>query len=206
MTSNTSRRIAVPLLVTGEVLQNPETARAVKTALHKFQFTRTMGIQLMTVHTTDADAIAETITAIACARKYGLTVEGVFDDPVNLGEITRRVGKFSREAIRKWSEEVTFPVKRGSTGGDRPSPTYYWADVAQWLLTQKHLDMGENLPDAKTVAAINAHIHGVQDVESIYMHHAVKVATATPFPAVTNWKVVVGTTDVVVFGKTPVHA
>ncbi len=129
-------------------------------ALNDYGWAVVNGITLMTVFS-DGDPVSDCVQALRCARARNIEVVRVFDEQVNHGEIARRVGGFSREAVRKWSQNPSFPLAVGSGGGDRPSPQYRWAEVLQWLEEVKGIEMDEHLPDEKTITAINAHIHHV---------------------------------------------
>lgn len=135
------------------------------------------GIVTMTVFT-DSDVVADATTAIRCARNNGFTVLRVYEDRVNVGGIARRVGNISREAVRKWTLDDTFPPARTADLSARGTELVWdWTDVANWLVEHKNLDVDNDLPTSKQVAAIDAFIQGVHDYTSDGFHLVLRTPT-----------------------------
>ncbi|WP_210503344.1 hypothetical protein [Nocardioides xinjiangensis] len=130
------------------------------------------GTTTMTVHTT-GDVVADTIAAVRCARNAGFNVLRVYEDRPNIGEITRRLGNPSREAVRKWTNDPTFPEHRSTQNNDGArgaSKVWDWAEVVAWLQEHKSLALDEDLPTEQQVTAINAALCGLTDYASDHVH------------------------------------
>lgn len=130
------------------------------------------GTTIMTVHT-DGDVVADTIAAVRCANNAGFKVMRVYEDRPNIGEITRRLGNPSREAVRKWTADPTFPEHRTAQNNDGArgaSKVWDWAEVVAWLQKNKSLLLDEDLPNERQVAEINAALCGVSDYASDDVH------------------------------------
>lgn len=128
------------------------------------------GIPTMTVFT-KGDVVAETLAAVRCAQSAGLTVRHVYEDRVNISDIARRVGNISREAVRKWTTEDTFPQARSAGSNERGSDLrWHWAEVVDWLNEHKSLDLDDDLPSNHQEAEINAMLAGIRDYTSEGFH------------------------------------
>lgn len=130
------------------------------------------GTATMTVFT-ETDTVAETIKVVRCATHAGFNVLRVYEDRVNIGEMTRRLGDFSREAVRKWTADPTFPAHRSvlNDDGQRGATKIWdWADVVAWLQQHKSLALDEALPTEPQIAEINAALCGVRDYASHDTH------------------------------------
>lgn len=149
------------------------------------------GVTTMTVYT-DGDIVNDVTAAIRCATNNGLNVLRVYEDRVTIGAIARRVGNISREAIRKWTLDKTFPAPRSVANSARGTENIYdWAEVARWVVTSRFIPVDTDLPTERQIAAINAFIHGLTDYVSEAIHQ--QVATPTTPGALKDIHVVYGT-------------
>lgn len=114
--------------------------------------------------------VVETVRKIS-NRLPDLRIHGVHRDLVATSDIAARVG-VSREAVRKWSMELEFPPPFDTVGGGTRGATkvWAWADIVRWLYESRGIDMGENLPDAPTVAQIEACLLRVPDSTTVEWH------------------------------------
>jgi len=114
--------------------------------------------------------VVETVRKIS-NRLPGLRVHGVHRDLVATSDIAARVG-VSREAVRKWSMERDFSAPFDTVGGGTRGATkvWEWAEIVRWLYKSRGIDMGENLPDAATIAQIEACLLRVPDSTTVEWH------------------------------------
>jgi hypothetical protein len=165
--------VEVQLHVTDIDLRDPEIHAVIQAHLSDYAWSITSGITTMTVFS-DGDVVADTVHAIRCAQHHGITVLRVYEDRVNVGEIARRIGDFSREAVRKWTADDTFPQPRTALNNDSArgaAMLWDWAEVVTWLQEHKTLALDEHLPTESQVAAINASLAGARDYASDAWHH-----------------------------------
>ncbi|YAL83402.1 helix-turn-helix transcriptional regulator [Dermacoccaceae bacterium W4C1] len=141
--------------------------------LRALAWKKTSNITTMTVFASAGNVVADTIAAVRCAHSAGFTVLRVYEDRTNIGEITRRLGGLSREAVRKWTAEPSFPEPRTAQNNDGArgaSKVWDWAEVANWVQENKGLALDEDLPTEAQVAEINAALCGVTDYASDDVH------------------------------------
>lgn len=153
---------AVRLQVEGVDLDDDLTNELLAEHFPDFLWSSVDGLVTMTVYAPEADVVCHVTDA---ARRVEHVVKGadvrrVHRDLVTQSDIAFRVG-VSREAVRKWthrSGDKPFPAPFDTVGGGdtRPSKVWQWSDVAAWLNDAYYIDMDEHLPDAETVAHIDA--------------------------------------------------
>lgn len=164
--------VEVQLHVTGIDLRDPEVHAVIQTHLSDYAWSLTSGITTMTVFS-DGDVVGDVICAVRCAEHKGITVLRVYEDRVNVGEIARRIGDISREAVRKWTADPTFPQPRTALNNDSArgaAMLWDWSEVVSWLQEHKSLALDEHLPTEEQVAAINAALAGAHDYASDAWH------------------------------------
>lgn len=155
--------VEVQLQIANIDLRDPEIVQAIHDYLSDYSFAKMSGITTMTVFS-EGNVVADVSRAVRCARHCGIAVLGVYEDRVNANDIARRVGGVSREGVRKWTHDPSFPLPRTASDNERGSSHLWdWAEVNVWLKEHKGIDLDEELPTRKQVAAINAHIEGVRD-------------------------------------------
>ncbi|MDP4013431.1 MAG: hypothetical protein U0990_02190 [Candidatus Nanopelagicales bacterium] len=161
---------AITLQVTGIDLSDESVLAVIGEQLSDAMWAETDGIVTMTIFTDKDAPVAEATLAARRVRNRipGAKAIRVYQDLVSVSDIAGRVG-VSREATRKWAKIVTgaaFPTPVGAAGGGERGATrlWEWASVARWLERERGIDMDEDLPDAITVAEINARLAGIPDV------------------------------------------
>ena len=185
--------VEVQLQVAAIDLRDPAIQALIQDHLSDYAWSATSGLITMTVYS-DGDVVADTALAIRCAQLRGIEVLRVCQERVTYGEIARRIGDFSREAVRKWTQATSFPAPRQANSGSARGveQEWDWAEVLQWLKQHKGLDLGEELPTEKQVVEIDAIIHGVHDYASTAWHHV--LAPAAPEGHVTVYRRVAAVT------------
>lgn len=167
--------VQVQLQIANVNLRDPEMAQIIHDNLSDYSFAKMSGITTLTVFS-DGNVVADVSRAVRCARHHGIEVLGVYEDRVNANDVARRIGGVSREGVRKWTLDPTFPLPRTASDNDRGSSHRWdWAEVNAWLKANKGIDLDEELPTRKQVAAINAHIEGVHDYLSAAWHSGLSI-------------------------------
>lgn len=127
----------------------------------EYVFARRNGITTMTVFA-DKKVVAAGIDAIRKVEALApeITVERVYADLVTMPQIGERIG-LTREAIRKWTHQESFPQPLGITnsGARGEAKVWAWAEIVQWMKAHKAYQPALDLPAKDDTAAINAHIH-----------------------------------------------
>lgn len=152
---------AVRFSVTGLDLDDEPTVQLLGEHLADLAWGTSDGCVTMTAFV-DPDRPVD--AAIDACRRLEQTVPGarairVDEELVSTSDIGHRAG-VSREGVRKWSSDPTFPVPRGSVGGGSRGSTkvWSWADVARWVDDHRGLDVDEAFIDGRSVAEINARL------------------------------------------------
>lgn len=125
---------------------------------------RVDGVTTVTVYLEGHDVVPQ-VSELARAIEHALPkvrVTRVHRDLVTQSDIASRVG-VSRQAVRKWTFRQggdVFPTPFGIVGGGdkRPSKVWQWPEIVIWLRRVYHFDLDEELPDAGTVAEIDARL------------------------------------------------
>jgi len=131
----------------------------------EYVFAQRNGTTTMTVFSEkNTKVVADAIDAIKKVEMLApeITIERVYLDLVTMPQIADRVG-FTREAIRKWTHQDSFPQPLGITnsGLRGEAKVWAWAEIVQWMKAHKAYCPSLDLPDKEATAAINAHIHMV---------------------------------------------
>lgn len=154
--------VEVQLQVADLDLRDPSVQDLIHNHLSDYAWSTTSGLTTMTVFS-DGDVVADATLAIRCAQTHGIDVLRVVQEQVTYGEIARRIGDVSREAVRKWTKQDSFPAPRQAiaTGARGVEQGWDWAEVLVWLKDHKGIDLDEQLPTEKEAVEINAFIHGL---------------------------------------------
>lgn len=132
-------------------------------------FSEVDGLTFITVYVEDGQSVVDTV--LEATRKLATKIPAaiakrVHPDLVATSDIAQRVG-VSREAVRKWVKDTRkpFPTQFDNiTAGHQR--VWRWAEVADWLLKAKSIDMDEDLPSLADVAHIDACLNKVPDMLS----------------------------------------
>lgn len=114
----------------------------------------------LTFSANKTDAVAD---AVQKARKFlhafpGSSFQSVDRDLVGVSDIAHRVG-VSREGARKWVNEETFPAPANHIKSSAMD-VWVWAEVAEWLLAERCIDMEEDLLTVAQMSQIENCLHG----------------------------------------------
>ena len=132
-------------------------------------FSEVDGLTFITVYVEDGQSVVDTV--LEATRKLATKIPAaiakrVHPDLVTTSDIAQRVG-VSREAVRKWVKDTRkpFPTQFDNiTAGHQR--VWRWAEVADWLLKAKSIDMDEDLPSLADIAHIDACLNKVPDMLS----------------------------------------
>jgi predicted DNA-binding transcriptional regulator AlpA len=132
-------------------------------------FSEVDGLAFITVYVDDGQSVVDTVleaTRTLAAKIPGTIAKRVHPDLVTTSDIAHRVG-VSREAVRKWVKDTRkpFPTQFDNiTAGHQR--VWRWAEVVEWLLKAKAIDMDEDLPSLADIAHIDAWLNKVPDMSS----------------------------------------
>ncbi len=132
-------------------------------------FSEVDDLAFMTVYVEHGESVVDTVleaTRRLANKVPGAIAKRVHPDLVTTSDIAHRVG-VSREAVRKWVKDTRkpFPTQFDNIT-DGHQRVWRWAEVVEWLLKAKAIDMDEDLPSLADVAHIDACLNKVPDMVS----------------------------------------
>lgn len=170
----------VDLVVEGVDTLSVDFDESAASAFDTVEWSSQAGVTLASLYT-DGNLVADACTfSRQLAHSGAGQVVKVFDDFVNITEISRRVD-VTRQTVRHWVEGTRGPGGfpnldhcHGQSGDKGAMKVWRWADVNEWL-SQVGLDDGVDYPSWPEVVEIDAHIQRLEEpVGSAWKQASVK--------------------------------
>lgn len=160
--------LRVTLRLVGLDLRDPDSYERIPDGLAEYGMGADGPVSYLTVFTTPATYLADTLTAARAVAvgMPGVQAANIYDELVTTSDIAHRCA-VSAEGVRLWvsgtrrTRKLTFPAARDSVGAhSKQTLVWAWRDVLAWVRDVLGLDPedGTELLTDRQVAELNYHL------------------------------------------------